>query len=149
MLLSPIELSSEGDGGQTVADQQDLRQQAGQSSGSRSARSAPASRTVGIVSAIFGIGIASSKHSTKNNFPHSSTPLPIEPNSKEDDEGQAVADQQDLRQQAGRLASFLPYLASVLPVVLPKGLISVKDREIMSLTHISRQLASSSVSSHT
>ncbi|KAI4087666.1 MAG: hypothetical protein LQ348_005673 [Seirophora lacunosa] len=52
-------------------------------------------------------------------------PPPIEPSSREDDATQTVADQQDLRQQAGQLASFLPYLASVLPAQLYKELTSV------------------------
>ncbi|KAL9011653.1 MAG: hypothetical protein Q9173_003513 [Seirophora scorigena] len=52
-------------------------------------------------------------------------PPPFEPSSKEDDATQTIADQQDLRQQAGQLASFLPYLASVLPAQLCKELSSV------------------------
>ncbi|KAI4146204.1 MAG: hypothetical protein LQ341_002151 [Variospora aurantia] len=55
-------------------------------------------------------------------------PSPIEPSPKVDDIYQNAADQQDLHQKAVQLASFLPYLASVLPGALLEELISVHSK---------------------
>ncbi|KAL8652609.1 MAG: hypothetical protein Q9210_002580 [Variospora velana] len=55
-------------------------------------------------------------------------PSPIEPSPKVDDICQNAADQQDLHQKAAQLASFLPYLASVLPGALVEELTSVHSK---------------------
>ncbi|KAL9015992.1 MAG: hypothetical protein Q9185_006637 [Variospora sp. 1 TL-2023] len=55
-------------------------------------------------------------------------PSPIEPSPKVDDICQNAADQQDLHQKAVQLASFLPYLASVLPGALLEELTSVHSK---------------------